>query len=149
VVSGVLGLLLTGVGIFAGLVEFRLTEANKVEAERHKVACESILDRSRREADAYASLVKSVGSLIASAEQGDIKSSFPSFLSEAFGASAVVTNPDVSSALSDLIVTVEDYRSDWATLDRVKVVADHLIRASGQAVSQARASIEARSQQGC
>jgi hypothetical protein len=122
--SGVLGLLLTGVGIFAGVIEFRLTEANKVEAERRKVSCESVLDHLRREEDAYESLARSVGTLIADAERGDIKSSFPRFLSEAFGASAAVTNPEVSQAMSELMIAVQDYRSDFATLDRVKIRAN-------------------------
>ena len=68
VVSSVLGLLLTGVSIFAGFMEFRLTEANKVEAERQKVSCDNAREHLQREEIAYTSLAKSVGALVGSAE---------------------------------------------------------------------------------
>lgn len=140
---GILGPILTVVGLLVGVWQFNRGEHNRVILENELVTKKDQVDFQRRlwqnRLETYRSLITLVGKIVAqAAEKGPkdpaLDSQWQELTAAYWSQSIFVENDDVAGHLKDFYTTVRDFREGWANSNALKLKANALVQICRQSI---------------
>ena len=131
---GYLTLLLTVLGMVAGIWKFTSEQSNQTKLEHSLLSRESRIEFERKhwqqQVDTYTKIADVAGRIATQVENADALPKLEQeFLSLYWGTMVLVEDENVATRMKEFVQEIRDFQSEWSNAERVKKRAYQLVYA--------------------